>query len=67
MFCFVSRSEKTHQQIVVISGGQHVDIILVLMRFSEMRVFSQVSFLNELFEKSKGKKRTWANTMGSKQ
>ena len=52
---------KIHQKIVVISGGQNVDIMLVLIGFSEMRVFSQVSFLNELFEKSKGKKRTWAN------
>ena len=53
--------------MVMISGGQNVDIMLGLKGFSEMRVFSQVSFLNELFEKSKGKKRTWANPMGSKQ
>ena len=51
----------------MILGGQHVDIMLVLAWFSEMRVFSQVSFLNDFFEKSKGKKRTWANPMGSKQ
>ena len=48
-------------------GGQHVDMMLVLIRFSEMRVFSQVSLFNDFFEKSKGKKRTWANPMGSKQ
>ena len=51
----------------MILGGQHVDIILVLIFFFEMRVFSQVSFLHDFFEKSKGKKRTWANPMGSKQ
>ena len=50
---------KTYiKQIVAISGGQHVDIMLCFIRFSEMRVLSQVSFLNELFEKSKGGKRT---------
>ena len=31
-----------------------------------MCIFSQVSFLNELFETWKRKKRTWANPMGSK-
>ena len=51
----------------MILGGQHVDIMLVLIRFSEMRVFSQVSFLNDFFEKWKGEKRTWANSMSSKQ
>ena len=29
--------------------------------------FLQVSFLNDFFEKSKGKKRAWANPMSSKQ
>ena len=51
----------------MILGGQNVDIMLVLICFSEMRVFSQVSFLNDFFEKSKGEKRTWANPMSSKQ
>ena len=51
----------------MILGGQNVDIMLGLKGFSEMRVFSQVSFLNKSFEKSKGKKRTWANPMSSKQ
>ena len=51
----------------MILGGQNVDIMLVLIVFSEMRVFSQVSFFYVFFEKSKGKKRTWANPMGSKQ
>ena len=37
------------------------------MMFYEMRMFSQMRFLNDFFEKSKGKKRTWANPMGSKQ
>ena len=32
-----------------------------------MRVFSQMRFLNDFFDKLKGKKRTWANPMGSKQ
>ena len=59
--------EKKQQNIVVILGGQNVDIMLVLISFSEMRVFSQVSFLNDFFEKSKGEKRTWANPMSSKQ
>ena len=66
VICFWSIGQK-HQNIVVILGGQNVDIMLVLIGFSEMRVFSQVSFLNDFFEKSKGKKRTWANPMGSKQ
>ena len=48
-------------------GGQTVDIMLVLIGFSEMRGVSQVSFLNDFFKKSKGGKRTWANPMGSKQ
>ena len=51
----------------MISGGQTVDIMLGFIGFSEMRVFWQVRFLNELFEKSKGTKRTWANPMGSTQ
>ena len=59
--------EKQKQQIALILGGRNVDIILVLIGFSEMRVLSQVSFLNDFFEKSKGEKRTWANPMSSKQ
>ena len=59
--------EKKHQKNVVILGGQNVDIMLVLIGFSEMRVFSQVSFFNDGFENVKGKKRTWANPMSSKQ
>ena len=51
----------------MISGVHHVDIILGFIRFSDMRVVSQVSFLNELFEKSTGQKRTWVNPMCSKQ
>ena len=51
----------------MILGGQNVDIMLVLIRFSEMRVFSQVSFFNDCFANLKGKKRTWANPMSSKQ
>ena len=47
------------------SGGQNVDIMFGFIGFSEMSVFSQVSSVNELFETSKGKKRTWANPMGS--
>ena len=41
--------------------------MFALTGFSEMRVFSQVSFFNKFVEKSEGKKRTWANPMGSKQ
>jgi hypothetical protein len=51
----------------VILRSQNVDISLVLIVFYEMRVFSQMRFLNDFFEKSKGEKRTWANPMGSKQ
>ena len=51
----------------MIWGGQNVDVMLVLIGFSEMRVFSQVSFLNDFFVLSKGEKRTWANPMSSKQ
>ena len=64
---FVFGRSATTNKIVVISGGQHVDIMLGFIQFSEMRVFSQVSFLNDFFEKSKGEKRTWANPMSSKQ
>ena len=42
---FVDREQKT--KIVVILGGTNVAIMLVLIRFSEMRVLSQVSFLND--------------------
>ena len=42
-------------------------MMLVLIWFSEMRVFSQVSFVNDFFENVKGKKRTWANPMSRKQ
>ena len=66
VICFWSIG-KQQQNIVVILGGQDVDIMLVLICVSEMRVFSQVSFLNDFFEKSKGEKRTWANPMSSKQ
>ena len=51
----------------MIWGGQHVDIMLVLISVSEKSVFSQVSFLNDFFETSKGEKRMWANFMSSKQ
>ena len=51
----------------MILGGKHVDIMLVLIRFSEMCVFSQVSFFNDFFENVKGEKRKWANPMSSKQ
>ena len=51
----------------MIAGGQNVDIMLGFIRVFEMSVLSQVSFLNELFEQSKGNKRTWANPMGSTQ
>ena len=40
---------------------------LVFIVFYEMRVFSQMRCFNDFFEKPKGKKRTWANPMGSKQ
>ena len=48
MICFWS-IEKKHQKKVVILGGEHVDIMLVLIRFSEMGVFSQVSVFNVFF------------------
>ena len=67
MLCVFGRLEQNHQKNVVILGGQNVDIMLVLIRFSEMCVLSQVSFFNVFFEKSGGKKRTWANPMSSKQ
>ena len=51
----------------MILGGQHVDIMLVLIGFSETRVFSHVSFVNDFFETLKGEKRMWANPMSSKQ
>ena len=51
----------------MILGGPNVDIMLVLIGFSEMRVFSNVCFFGDFFENLKGKKRTWANPMSSKQ
>ena len=51
----------------MILGGTNVDIMLVLICFSEICVLSQVSFLNDSFEKSKGGKRTWADPICSKQ
>ena len=42
----------------MILGGQNVDIMLVLIGFSEMRVFSKVSFYNDFLENLKGQKRT---------
>ena len=51
----------------MILGGQNVDTMLVLILFSEMRVFLQMRFFNDFFEHMKGKKRTWANPMSSKQ
>ena len=53
--------------LVVTLGGQHVDIALVLIVFYQMRVFSQMRFLNDFSEQSKGEKRTWANPTGSTQ
>ena len=64
---FLVDRKKKHQKNVVILGGQNVDIMLVLIGFSEMRVFLQVSFFNDFFEILKGKKRKWANPMSSKQ
>ena len=49
------------------SGGRNVDVMLGFIWFSEMSVFSEVSFLNDFFETSKGEKRMWANPMSSKQ
>ena len=51
----------------MILGGQNVDIMLVLIGFSEMRVFSQMRFFNDFFGKLRAEKRTWANPMSSKQ
>ena len=53
----MGRSDKNTSEIVVIPGGQNVDIIFGFIGFSEMRVLSQVSFLSDVFEKSKGEKR----------
>ena len=51
----------------MILGGENLDIMLVLIGFSEMSVFSHVSFFHDFFENVKGKKRAWANPMSSKQ
>ena len=48
-------------------GRQNADIMLVLKWFSEMRVFSQMRFFNDIFGKLRAEKRTWANPMCSKQ
>ncbi len=59
--------KKPHQTVVVMLGGQHVDIMFRLIKLFKMRVFEQIRFLNNFFEQLKGKKRTWANPMSSKQ
>ena len=51
----------------MIVTGQHVDISLVLTECYGMRALSQMRLLNDVFGKSKGNKRTWANPMGSQQ
>ena len=53
--------------LVVILGRQSVDMMVVFIRFPEMRVFSQMRVFNDFFEKLKADKRTWANPMSSKQ
>ena len=50
----------------MISGCQHVDIMLGFTGLSEMSVLSQVSFLNEIFEKSKGKNAYISESYGLK-
>ena len=47
----------------MILGGQNVDIMLVSIWFSEMRVFSQMRFSDDFFGKFRAEKRTWANPM----
>ena len=51
----------------MILRGPNVDISFVLIVFYEIRVFSQMRFLNDFFEQMKMEKRTRANPMGSKQ
>ena len=41
--------------------------MLVLIWISEMRVFSQMRFVNDFFGKLRAEKRTWANSMSSKE
>ena len=50
-YLFLVDWTNKHEKITVILGGQNVNIMLGVIRFSEMSVFSQVSVLNELFEK----------------
>ena len=54
---------------MVISEGRHVDISLVLMMCYEMRVFSQMRFLKDFFDKLKGKsvhgRIPWAQNSGN--
>ena len=59
-FAFFQFCNK-HDFVVVIWGGERVKSTSVLI------VFSQMCFLYDFFEKTKGRKRTWANPMGSKQ
>ena len=66
-YLFLVDWTKQLQEIIMVLGGQHVNNMLSFIWVSEMSVFSQVSFFNELFEKSKGGKRKWASPMGSKQ
>ena len=41
-------------------------IMLILIGFSEMRLFLQMRISNDSFENMNGGKRTWANLMSSK-
>ena len=48
---------RKHEKIIVIMGSEYVHIILVLIGFSERRVFSQVSFCEVQQKTSKKKQR----------
>ena len=48
---------RKYEKIIVIMGSEYVQIILVLIGFSERRVFSQVSFCEVQQKKAKKKKR----------
>ena len=57
-FCF-DDLKRIHELLVVSWGDQHVDVTLVFIRCSDMRVLSQMRLLNDSFQVLKGTKRIW--------
>ena len=60
---FSSVSQQHLQMLVMMLGGPHVDVTLVLI----CMCLSQVPVSSDLFDKWTGENRTWVNPMNSSQ